>query len=62
MYVYAEAHPDLSDLPFLVDTGAQITMMPLSWYNRIAPENRPKLQPARVRVMAANQTDFRIQR
>ena len=60
MYVYAEAHPDLSDLPFLVDTGAQITMMPLSWYNRIAPENRPKLQPARVRVMAANQTDFRI--
>ena len=60
MYVYAEAHPDLSDLPFLVDTGSQISMMPLAWYNRIAPANRPKLTQTKLRVMAANQTDFRI--
>ena len=60
MYVFAEAHPDLPDLPFLIDTGAQVTMMPLSWYNSIAPEHRPEIRSTKLRIIAANKTDFRV--
>ena len=60
MYVFAEPHIDLPDLPFLVDTGAQITMMPLKWYNSIAPERRPKLKESSLRIVAANKTTFSV--
>ena len=60
MYIYAAPHVDLPDLPFLVDTGAQVTMMPLSWYNSIAPENRPELKSTKLRIVAANKTSFAV--
>ena len=60
MYVFATPHPDLPDLPFLVDTGAQVTMMPLSWYNSIPPERRPPLTNSQLRIVAANKTTFAV--
>ena len=60
MYVYIGAHPDLADLPFLIDTGAQVTMMPLSWYNDIPPEKRPPLKESKLKIVAANKTAFQV--
>ena len=60
MYIFAGPHSDLPDLPFLVDTGAQVTMMPLSWYNSIAPDNRPTLNNTKLRIIAANKTSFAV--
>ena len=60
MYVYGTPHPELPDYLFLIDTGAQVSMMPLSWYNGIPPEQRPPLEETNLRIMAANKTTFRV--
>ena len=60
MYVYVQPHPTLPDVPFLVDTGAAVSMLPHSWFVAIPPNERPELEKTPLTVFAANNTTFRI--
>ena len=42
----------MTELPFLVDSGASISLVPEAWHNQIAAEDRPPLEPTDINVYA----------
>ena len=40
----------MTELPFLVDSGAPVSLIPQSWYDAIPDEDRPPLRPAPLTV------------
>ena len=43
-HVWAQIHEDVPELPFLIDTGAGVSMIPAEWYHAIPEEDRPELE------------------
>ena len=44
-YVWAGIHASMTELPFLVDSGAPVSLIPQAWYDAIPAEDRPPLRP-----------------
>ena len=42
----------MTELPFLVDSGASISLVPAAWYEQIPAEDRPPLEPTDITVLA----------
>ena len=61
LFVHAAPHRDLPDLPFLVDTGANVSMLPYNWYMAIPEAERPALAESPLQIMAGNQSKFNIE-
>ena len=51
-HVWASLHDSMTELPFLVDSGASISLVPAAWYEQIPAEDRPPLEPTDITVLA----------
>ena len=60
LFVHAAPHRELPDLPFLIDTGANVSMLPYDWYMAIPEGERPELAQSPLEVLAGNQSKFNI--
>ena len=61
LFVHAAPHRELPDLPFLVDTGANVSMLPYNWYMSIPEAERPALAESPLQIVAGNQSKFNIE-
>ena len=61
LFVHAAPHRDLPDLPFLVDTGANVSMLPYNWYMAIPEAERPALAESPLQILAGNQSKFNVE-
>ena len=55
LFVHAAPHSELPDLPFLVDTGANVSMLPYNWYMAIPEAERPALAESPLQILAPPQ-------
>ena len=60
LFVHAAPHKELPDLPFLVDTGANVSMLPYNWYMAIPEADRPALAESPLQILAGNQSKFNV--
>ena len=51
---------ELHDLPFLVDTGANVSMLTYNWYMGIPDKHRPELAKSPLQTFAGNQSKFNV--
>ena len=58
--MHAAPHRELPDLPFLVDTGANVSMLPYNWYMAIPEAERPALAESPLQILAGNQSQFNV--
>ena len=56
LFVHAASHRELPDLPLLVDTGADVSMLPSNWLIAIPEAERPTLAGSPLQLAADNQT------
>ena len=60
-YVWARIHPEAIDMPFLVDTGAGISLLPRNQYMAIPECDRPPLEHSGVKVFCGNSSTISIE-
>ena len=59
-YVYVDINPEIPDQPFLIDTGAGVSLLPENLYETIPDELKPELQPTDREVQCGNEQGIRI--
>ena len=60
-YVWAKIHPEVREVPFLIDTGAGISLLPYHQYLAIPEDVRPAIQPTGVKVLCGNSTGIAVE-
>ena len=50
LIVWGALHPSTPELPFLIDSGASVSLIPYMWYTDIPEDQRPPLRPTHLNV------------
>ena len=58
-YVWVNIHKSIPEASFLIDTGAAVSLLSKTWYDKIPPDQRPLLRPAPCPLKAGNNTNFK---
>ena len=61
LFVHAAPHRELPDLPLLVDTVSNVSMLPYNWYMSIPEAERPALAESPLQRVTGNQSKFNIE-
>ena len=59
-YVYAELHPEIPEIQFIIDTGAGISLLPESVYHCLPSSERPPLAATARSVFVGNEQGINI--
>ena len=59
-YVYVDINENIPDQPFLIDTGAGVSLLPESMYEDLPADKKPELQPTDREVQCGNEQGIRI--
>ena len=59
-YVWAKIHHEMPDMPFLIDTGAGVSLLPERLYYKIPEEDRPPLFYSSIRIFCGNSNPIRV--
>ena len=59
--MWAKIHPEVREVPFLIDTGAGISLLPYHQYLAIPEEGRPVIEPTGVKVLCGNSTGISVE-
>ena len=59
-YVWAKIHQEVPDMPFLIDTGAGVSLLPERLYYKIPEDDRPPLLYSSIKIYCGNSNRIRV--